>query len=73
MSQEAVERVMGRLLTDEGFRRSAKESLEVACMQQGYLLTTTELSLLSDLKLQALTDVAAQLNPGLCRAVKNQN
>lgn len=72
MSQEAVERVLGRLLTDEGFRRSAKESLEVACMQQGYLLTTTELSLLSDLKLQALTDVAAQLNPGLCRAVKSR-
>jgi hypothetical protein len=72
MSQEAVERVLGRLLTDEGFRRSAKESLEVACMQQGYLLTTTELSLLSTMKLQALTDVAAQLHPGLCRAVKSQ-
>ena len=69
MSQEAVERVLGRLLTDEGFRRSVKESLEVACMRQGYLLTTTELSLLSSLKLQVIDEVAAQLNPGLCRAV----
>ncbi len=68
MSQEAVERMLGRLLTDERFRRSANESLEGACMQQGYVLTTTELGLLSDLKLQAINEVAAQLNPGLCRA-----
>lgn len=69
MSQEAVERVLGRLMTDEGFRRAAQESLELACLQQGYLLTRTELQLLADLQLQALDSVAPRLNPGLRRAV----
>lgn len=72
MSQEAVERVLGRLMTDEGFRRAAKESLELACLQQGYLLTKTELQLLADLQLQVISEVALQLNPGLCRAVTSQ-
>lgn len=69
MSQEAVERVLGRLLTDEQFRRSMQESLELACVQQGYLLTQTEQQLLRGLKLKLINDVAVHLSPGLCRAV----
>ncbi len=72
MSQEAVERALGRLLTDEGFRRAANKSLEIACMQHGYSLTKTELSLMSGLKLQVIKEVAVRLDPGLCRAVTSQ-
>jgi len=39
MSQEAVERVLGRLITDARFRRAVGNSLETACVQQGYSLS----------------------------------
>jgi hypothetical protein len=68
MSQEAVERVLGRLVTDERFRTRAFDSLEAASLQEGYLLTKVEQHLLSGLKLHAITEFAIQLDPGLCRA-----
>ena len=68
MSQEAVERLLGRLITDEQFRRLATNSLEVASRQEGYCLSPVELRLLSGLELQIITELAGRLNPGLCRA-----
>lgn len=68
MSQEAVERVLERLLTDERFRTRALTSLAATSVQEGYVLTKTEQQLLSGLNLQFINEVAAQLNPGLCRA-----
>lgn len=71
MSQESVERVLGRMITDEQFRRLANNSLDVACLQEGYLLTPTEVRLLSSLEFQHVTELAGHLNPGLCRAGVN--
>jgi hypothetical protein len=68
MSQESVERVLGRLITDEQFRRSAVESFEMACRQAGYLLTPSELQLLASLKLKHFSELSGELNPGLRRA-----
>jgi hypothetical protein len=69
MSQEAVERILGRMITDERFRRLVVDSLEVASRQEGYRLTTAELLLLSsNLDLKRFAELADQLNPGLCRA-----
>jgi len=68
MSQEAVERVLGRLITDERFRRAVGDSLEAACVQQGYRLSRTELRFLSELELEQIQALAARISPGLCRA-----
>lgn len=68
MSQEAVERLLGRLITDERFRRLAAESLEAACQQEGYRLSPTELLLLSRLEQQHISGLADRLDSGLCRA-----
>lgn len=68
MSQEAVELVLGRLITDERFRRSAADSLEAVSRQEGYRLSPAELRLLSGLELQRITELAGRLNPGLSRA-----
>jgi hypothetical protein len=68
MSQEAVERVLGRLITDERFRRAATDSCEVACLKEGYSLTTAELRLFSGLELSCFAELAGRLDAGLCRA-----
>lgn len=68
MSQAAVEQVLGRMITDERFRRLATTSLEAACLQEGYQLLPSELRLLSTLELQCVTELAGKLDPGLCRA-----
>lgn len=69
MSQEAVERVLGRMITDERFRRLAIESLEAVSLQEGYRLSPAELVLLSSsLELQRITELADSLDSGLCRA-----
>jgi len=68
MSQEVVERVLGRLITDERFRCTAAESLEASCLQEGYSLTTAELRLLAGLKLPCFAELAGRIDGGLCRA-----
>lgn len=68
MSQEAVERLLGRLITDDRFRRTASISLESACLQEGYRLTSVELGLLSALDIKQMADFSTRLDPGLCRS-----
>lgn len=68
MSQEAVEKLLGRMLTDERFRALARASLETASRQEGYCLTRAELQMLTSLEPQMLLELAGRLDPGLCRA-----
>lgn len=68
MSQEAVERVLGRLITDERFRHAAADSFEAVCLQEGYSLTTAEMRLISGLELPRFAELAGRLDAGLCRA-----
>lgn len=69
MSQETVERVLGRLITDKRFRLAAADSFDAACMHEGYSLTTGELKLLSCMELPIFDKLADRLDAGLCRAV----
>ncbi len=68
MSQEAVERVLGRLLTDEQFRRVAERSIEKACREHGYVLSDAELTILSVMNLNMLQLAADSVDPHLQRA-----
>jgi len=68
MSQATVEQVLGRMITDERFRRLVTTSLEAACLQEGYRLFPSELRLLSGLDMQSIRGLAGRLDPGLCRA-----
>jgi hypothetical protein len=68
LSQEAVERLLGRLITDRQFRGLASGALDAACMREGFRLSTAELRLVSTLPFRRLEELAALLDPGLCRA-----
>jgi hypothetical protein len=68
MSQEAVERLLGRLITDERFRLGAAASLEAACVREGFRLSPAELRLLTALDLLQVAAFAGRMDPGLCRA-----
>jgi hypothetical protein len=68
MSQDSVEKLLGRLITDARFRSEASASLEKLCRLEGYTLTEGELNLVARIDVQAFERVAVQLDPGLRRA-----
>jgi hypothetical protein len=68
MSQDSVEKLLGRLITDDCFRTEAAGSLEELCRLEGYNLTEGELNLVTRIDVQAFERVAVQLDPGLRRA-----
>jgi len=68
MSQDSVEKLLGRLITDDRFRIQAASSLEKLCRLEGYDLTEGELILVARLDVHAFAKVAVQLDPGLRRA-----
>ena len=67
MSQEAVERTLGKLLTDERFRERFLTAPRVAALQAGLQLSDIELAALSGLSRSALSSFSASLDPRICR------
>ena len=69
MSQQTVERVLGRLITDAEFR--AKFFIEPAgvCRDYGLELTPVELGALAQVEEQALIGLATRLDPKIVRAM----
>ena len=68
MSQESVERFLGRLMTDDRFRERAKTTLEQSCFNEGYVLSKLESAYLSKLDFELLGTVAANLDDALRRS-----
>ncbi|PKN19438.1 MAG: hypothetical protein CVU71_07995 [Deltaproteobacteria bacterium HGW-Deltaproteobacteria-6] len=68
MSQDSVEKLLGRLITDDRFRTEAAASLEKLCRQEGYNLTEGELNMVVRLDMHAFENLAGKLDPGLRRA-----
>ena len=68
MCQDSVERLLGRLFTDVGFRARAAKSIEKACYQEGYILSEGELRLVARIDTRVFDTVAEHLDDGLCRA-----
>ncbi len=67
MTQEAVEKVLGRLLTDDVFRHRAKDSLLSACLEAGCPLSVEELRLVGRLDLRLFESAARSLDSGIKR------
>lgn len=67
MSQRDVERTLGRLLTDAGFRRHFFRNPARACLELGIHLVTYEVDALLRVSPRRLASLAAQLDGRICR------
>jgi len=67
VTQEAVEKFLGRLLTDDGFRQRAMVSLADACREEGYRLSSEELRAVSQDYFDLLEQLAGQLDRSIKR------
>ncbi len=67
MSQRAVERTLGRLITDEGFRDLFFRDPDGACLHIGAELTGEELEALRRIPRLALADLSAQIDDRICK------
>jgi hypothetical protein len=67
MSQRDVERTLGRLLTDEGFRDDFFLDPARACLALGIQLTPGELEALLRIPRSMLATLGARLDDRICR------
>ncbi len=67
MSQRAVERTLGKLVTDEGFREEFFRDPVSATVHAGLELTGEELDALSRIPRAALAALSARLDDRICR------
>ena len=68
MSQDSVERLLGRLLTDARIRADIAAAPESVCRREGYDLTPYELRLVAEINIKSFEPVALGLSPSICRA-----
>lgn len=61
MSQDNVERLLGRLITDSVFLEACRESLERACMERGILVSELELSAIRETDIRRFASLAPVL------------
>ncbi len=68
MGQDAVERFLGRIITDDAFREMAKESFSEACIREGFIFTEREMEVLSRLDFEKFSVLSEELDRRLKRS-----
>ena len=68
MSQESIERFLGRVLTDDDFRLAAKKSLKSVCADSGLKFTHEEIEALATLDWAKLEPVTALIDKTIKRS-----
>jgi hypothetical protein len=67
MSQLAVEVFLGRLITDASFNAKAASSLEIACRDEGLIISAEEMSYLKTIDFTLIGGIAETINDALKR------
>ncbi|MCP4105885.1 MAG: hypothetical protein GY749_10170 [Desulfobacteraceae bacterium] len=65
MSQDSVERFLGRLITDDAFRKCASDNLSRACLENGFSLTDEEKKILQKLEFEKFVSISKTLDKGI--------
>ena len=69
MGQDSVERYIGRILTDDLFRREANLSFDSACAAEGFVFTTEERRTLRGLDHDLFERLSSRIDMGIKRSV----
>jgi hypothetical protein len=72
MGQAAVERILGKLLTDEAFRVRFFRDPAAASFSAGLELSRAELDALSRLPVEAIVQFSARLDDRICRLPRDE-
>jgi hypothetical protein len=67
MAQDSVEKFLGRLITDDGFREIAKRSIVKTSVEYGYILTASEQKILQSLDFDSFIHLANNIDRGIKR------
>jgi hypothetical protein len=67
MSQRAVERIVGKLVTDQGFREEFFRNPSASALQIGAELSEKEVDALLRIPLKALDELHEKLDDRICR------
>ncbi len=68
MSQIAVESFLGRIITDETFRRQAEASLEQTCLSFGFSISAEEMICLKSLQFKLFGLIAETIDEAVRRS-----
>ena len=68
MSQDALERFLGRLITDDDFREYAMNSLPRVCFEHGFDLSAEEQKIIKDIDLEKFAIVSESLDKRIKRS-----
>lgn len=68
MSQEAVEKILGRAITDARFRQRARQSFVQCCTDEGYAISLVEAEYLARFDLELLESVSMKLDAAIRRS-----
>jgi hypothetical protein len=68
MSQNAVEQLIGRLVTDGVFRERVRDDVSTACHEHGFALTRDELQLVGRIDFDAFSQLAELVAADLRRS-----
>jgi hypothetical protein len=71
MSQESVERFLGRLITDDDFRKSAEASIINTCIEYGIMLSGEEQRIIQGIDLDKFISLADSVDGNIKRSRKN--
>jgi hypothetical protein len=72
MSQESVEKFIGRLVTDDTFREAVKKQFRHACLEQGLMLTEHEEAALQNLDYAFFDFLAGRMDCAIRRCGKGR-
>jgi hypothetical protein len=73
VTQQAVKRALGKLLTDENFRERFFAGPELACWEAGFALSPVELEALSRVSHEALAQLGEALDKRISRPSLDPN
>jgi hypothetical protein len=67
MSQECVEKFIGRLITDDGFREDVRICFRTACREQGFVFSVDEGEALKDIDYDLFAEIATEIDGSIKR------